>query len=111
MTDTPDDIRKRGTQSIDDALARATMLPPSLKDAMRDLLIDAHLPFCIGLAMFDIDDQRGLSDKMRRAATVLVMVNAANEFIRTTFPEDRWESETKALLALFMAAMAEGPLS
>lgn len=110
MTDTPEQIRVRGVQSIEDAVARING-PDSLKSILRDFLVDAHIPFCIALSQITDPEMEKLSTRLRATATALAMVNAFNEFIRTTYPPEEWAKQSNALKILVNLAIAEGPLS
>lgn len=111
MTDTPEQIRDRGLQSIKDCMAGATAVPSSLKRLFAGSLERLHIPFCQELAHYNDPDNQRVADLMRRGITVLIMVNAFNEFIRTTYPEDQWLAESLALQTLLLEALGEGPLS
>jgi hypothetical protein len=108
MTDAPDDIRARGLRSIDRALA--SFDSESGRMFFRDSLIRTHIPFCVELAFYSDDKSPRIARLLRQALTILIMVNAFNEFIRTTYPEERWKSESDTLRTLLNAALDEGPL-
>lgn len=110
MTDTPETIRARGQQSIDAALDQMPM-PPDLRMVVREVLVDAHLPLCVALSRLNDETLPRVSERVKRAATALLIVNAFWEFIRTTYPEDQWAAQADVLRALIIDSLKEGPLA
>jgi hypothetical protein len=110
MTDTADQIRARALQSIEDCLARVAM-PEAYRSMLRDVLVDSHVPLCINLFRLDDPQLQRISKTVRQIATVLIIVNAFNEFIRTTYPDDEWDEQRAILKGLLDACLKEGPMA